>query len=136
MKRRLGLLTAGSLALWLAVSYPARLLGGESAVVYSAVAVALCLAPTLATLAWAGWALDQSPEQQLLMLLGGTGVRMGVVLGAGLALYTFVPYFQESGFWVWLLVFYLFTLALEMALLVAGRAAAGDPYNNEGSSTG
>src|SRR5436853_296862 len=71
MKRRLGWLVAGSLAFWLAVSYPARLLGGDSALGYSAVAAALCLAPTLATLAWAGWALERSPEQQLLMLLGG-----------------------------------------------------------------
>jgi hypothetical protein len=123
MKRRLGLMVAGSLLAWLLVAYPARALWGWQAVAYSAVALGLCLVPTLGTLAWGGWALDQAPEQQVVMLLGGTGVRMAFVLGAGLALTSLVPGYFEQSFWVWLLVFYLFTLALEMVLLVAGRPA-------------
>jgi hypothetical protein len=117
-------LLVGSLGFWAAAVYPTRLLGGEPAVVYSAVAVGLCLVPTAATLLWAERAFRGSPEQQLLMVLGGTGVRMATVLGAGLVLYYAVPYFQQTSFWICLLVFYLFTLALEMVLLIKGLPAA------------
>ena len=58
MRARIALLIAGSLGLWLLMSYPAHVLGGEAAVFESAVAVALCLVPTVATLAWAGMAAN------------------------------------------------------------------------------
>jgi hypothetical protein len=61
------------------------------------------------------------------MVLGGTGMRMGVVLGAGLLLYSFVPLFAQQAFWVWLLVFYLLTLAVEMVLVVKGNTEAEQP---------
>jgi len=58
------------------------------------------------------------------MVLGGTGVRVFGVLLAGFALFQGVPYFRQyPGFWTWLLVSYLFTLALEMALLLVGRTS-------------
>jgi hypothetical protein len=117
--RRLGFLVAGSLLLWLAVVYPARQLGGDEAVFLSAVALALCLVPAAATMAWALRA-GTSPESQLLMILGGTGVRMGIVLGGGLLLTRLFPDYFPAAFWIWLVVFYLFTLALEMTLLVRG----------------
>jgi hypothetical protein len=60
------------------------------------------------------------------MVLGGTGVRMAFVLGTALLLHFTVPSFQKQGFWVWLLIFYLFTLALEMVLIVKGNPAAGN----------
>jgi hypothetical protein len=52
------------------------------------------------------------------VVLGGTGLRLFFVLGAGLVLTGAVPYFQLQSFWVWVLVFYLFTLALEMLLAI------------------
>lgn len=122
--KRVGILIGCTLLLWGAVAYPAWLLGGEPALVYTIVAVALCLTPTALTLLWAEWSSRQSPEQQMTMALGGTGVRMGFVLGVGLLLYTLVPYFRQQSFWLCLLLFYLFTLALEMVLVVRGRAAA------------
>jgi tRNA(Ile)-lysidine synthetase-like protein len=99
------------------------ILGGDSALVLSAVAVALCLVPTTLTLMWADWAYSQSPEQQLTMVLGATGVRMGIVLGVGLLLYTLVPFFEQQSFWLWLLAFYLLSLALERVLVVKGKTA-------------
>ena len=123
MKKRLGLLIAGSLAVWLLAAYPAHLLGGDAAVVYSAVALVLCLVPAAMTLLWAGWALGRSAEQQLGMVLGSTGARMVFVLGTALALHYAVPYFQQQSFWVWILVFYLVTLTLEMVLIVKDRPA-------------
>jgi hypothetical protein len=127
VKRRLGLLVAGSLTLWLLVAYPARLLWGDSAAVYSAVALVLCLVPTALTLAWSTWAMSQAPEQQLVSVLGGSGVRMFAVLGTAWALSSAQPFFQQQSFWVWILAFYLVTLALEMVLLLAGRSVTANP---------
>lgn len=127
--KRVARFVAGTLAFWLLTALPFRFLGdaetGTAALVYSGTALALCLVPTVVTLAWGTWAFDGSPDQQLLMVLGGTGVRMFVVLAGGLALTSWVPYYQEhAGFWAWVLVFYLVTLALEMVVLLAGRERA------------
>jgi hypothetical protein len=127
--RRVGLLVIGSMVFWLLVALPSRHVWGDSAAVYSGVAVLLCLVPTAATMLWANWAFRKSPGDQVLMVLGGTGLRMFVVLSGGLALYTLIPYFQEhQGFWLWILVSYLFTLVLEMALVLKGQSQAGDQY--------
>ena len=128
MKKRLAILVGGSLALWWVLAYPAYHLGGVPGLVSSAVALGLCLAPTVATLVWANWASGSSPEQQLLMVLGGTGVRMAFVLGSALILYCTEAYFQNMSFWMWILVFYLLTLALEIVLLVVpGRVSSSQP---------
>jgi hypothetical protein len=123
--RRLLLLVSGSMAFWVLVGVPARLLGGgDDALAYSGTALLLCLLPAALTLAWAGKALQGTVDQQLLLMLGGTGLRMFTVLGAAWVLYEFVPFYHLSaGFWVWVLVAYLFTLALEITLLLAGRPA-------------
>ncbi len=121
--KRLLQLIGGSMLFWLLVSIPARYLGGgDAAVVYSLSAVLICLIPTAATLYWGMRAVQGPPEQQLMVVMGGTGIRMLFVLLVGLALYKLVPYYQTyQGFWIWLLVFYLFTLALEMILLLSGQ---------------
>jgi len=115
--RRLQLLVGGSLGLWLAVSYPAWRLGGLEMLAYSAAALLLCLLPTVATLLLAIKAERQSPQNVLLMLLGGTGIRMFVVLGVGL-LVCLTLEVNVVAYWLWMLVFYLATLALEVTLLV------------------
>jgi hypothetical protein len=126
--RRLAVFLGASLAFWVLVAVPARHLWGDTALTYSAVALGLCLVPTAATLAWAGRALNGPAEQQLLLVVGGTGIRMFAVLLAGLVLYLRVEYFQkEHGFWIWILVFYLFTLALEMALILSARPNGQEP---------
>jgi len=127
--RSLGLLVGGSLTFWLVVAYPAWLLGGEAAVVFSAVAGLLCLVPTAATLLWCLWASREAPEQRLLAVMGGTGVRLVVVLGAGMALFHALPYFHYPTFWIWVIVFYLFTLTLEVGLILT-RPSAMDGSRN------
>jgi hypothetical protein len=109
------------LVLWAVSAYPAFEWWGGSALVYSAVALLLCLAPAAGTLLWSDLMSGRSPEQRLLSVLGGSGVRMTVVLGAGLALHVFVPFFERTSFWVWVLVYYLLTLALEILLLAQSR---------------
>jgi hypothetical protein len=132
--KRVGLLVGCTLVLWFLIAVPAHLLGrdvpllgGDSMLLYSIVAATLCVVPTALTLLWADWAYRQTPEQQLTMILGGTGVRMGLVLGIALLLYAMLPEFQQQSFWIWLLVFYLLTLALEMVLVVRGKAASERP---------
>lgn len=134
MKRRVAALVVGSLAFWVVVVYPARWLGDDLALGYSSATLALCLVPAAVTLAWACGSASRLPEQQLLLALGGTAIRMFVVLSGALLLYLSMPYFQQPGllglpgFWLWLLLFYLFTLALEMGLLLAGGSAAENAH--------
>jgi len=124
--QRLLFLIGGSAAFWLLVGLPARHLGGgDAAVVFLGTALLLCLAPGIATLVWGERALRQSSDKQLILVLGGTGVRMGFVLLAGWMLYLWVPYYQrQNGFLIWLVVGYLFTLALDVTLLLVGRPEA------------
>lgn len=123
MIRRLLVLVGGCAAFCLLVGLPARHLGGgDSALVFLATGLALCLLPAIVTLLWGERALRQSADQQLVLVLGGTGVRMAFVLLAGWTLYQYVPYYQQqAGFLIWLAVGYLFTLALDMTLLLAAR---------------
>ncbi len=127
MTRRLGLLLGTLLLLWGAAAYPAYALGGERAVVFSAVALLLCLAPASLTMFWAEWTFRRAPQHYLMMVLGATGVRMFVVLGAALAVNRAEAYFRDRSFWVWVLVFYLVTLAVEVVLLLAGRTSPDRP---------
>jgi hypothetical protein len=123
--RRLLLLVGGTAAFWLIVGLPARYLGGgDTAIAYLGTALLLCLAPGMVTLIWGESAFKQSPDQQLILVLGGTGLRMFFVLLAGWALFVWLPYYQQQSFLIWLLVGYLFTLALDLTLLLAGRPEA------------
>jgi len=121
--RRLLFLVGGCVAFWLLLGLPARRLGGgDSALVFIGTALLLCLVPGITTLLWGATALRQTPDKQLILILGGTGLRMAFVLLAGWALYEWVPYYErQSSFLIWLVVCYLFTLALDMTLLLVGR---------------
>jgi hypothetical protein len=123
--RRLLLLIGGSAAFWLLAGLPARALGGgDQALIFSGTAVLLCLPPMAAALVWIGWAQTQSSQDQLVAVVGGTGVRMIFVLAGALIRALAVPYFQgQVAFWIWLLVVYAAALALDVALILAGRPA-------------
>jgi hypothetical protein len=114
-------LAAGCLVFWLLLALPARALGVGDGVVLGTLALALlCLVPAVLTLILADRIAASAPEQRLLITLGSTGFRMFVVLGVAWALHRNVPFFEElPGYWMWLVVFYLFTLALEIVLLLA-----------------
>lgn len=128
MIRRLLLLLLGALTFWVLVAVPARALGGgEAAVVYSGTALLLCVVPMAGTLAWTSWSLRQGPEQQMAAVLGGTGLRMFLVLGAGWLVYSSFPYYQQQpGFYIWLVVCYVFTLALDIGLILTSRPEMKD----------
>jgi hypothetical protein len=124
-------LAAGVAAFWLAVFYPARLLWGDSAILFSAVAGLLCLVPAAISLVWAHQARKGKPMQQLASVMGGMGLRMAVVLGGGMALYFLADGFHHAAFWAWVVVFYLVTLALEVGLVVARHSQAERTPNTE-----
>jgi hypothetical protein len=127
VNRGVGLLIGGCLAFWGLLVYPAYLMWGRNALVHSATAATICLLPTLATFLWASWAKHHSPGQQFLVVLGGTGARMAFVLLASLTLTLALPDFRQPtdyAFWIWVLAFYLFTLALEVTLLVKDQQPA------------
>jgi hypothetical protein len=104
---------------------PVMFLLGEQQLLFSAVAAALCLVPMLATLLWAEISLGGAPEQVLAAVMGGTALRMVVVVGIGMVLYYKVPGFESASFWLWILGFYLWTLGVEV-LLVQQRQATMD----------
>jgi hypothetical protein len=123
------LLFGGTLALWVLIALPARALVDDPeskarVIGYSGTTLFLCLIPTALTLIWCSVALQQSPENQLTAVMGGTGVRLLSVLLAGWALHSNVAFYQHDSFWNWLLGAYLFTLALEMTLLLSGRTVS------------
>jgi hypothetical protein len=112
---------------WGITAYPAYLLGSEQAVAFSAAALLLCLVPAALTMLWAERTFRRSPEQFLMVALGGTGLRMFVVLAGTLAVTNVLPYFQHRAFWLWVLAWYLATLTIEMVFLLAGRASPTRP---------
>lgn len=126
---RLGVLLIGTLLFWLLVSYPAWRLLGETHLAYSAVSLGLCVVPAALTLLLDRLAAGGGPEAQLGAVVAGMLLRMAVVLGGGLALSSLLPYFQEQAFWLWVVVFYLYTLTLEMVLIVRARSALERPAN-------
>jgi hypothetical protein len=122
--RRVGILVGGTSALWAVIVYPASLWEGESAWLLSAVAMVLCLAPAAASMVWISATAD--PTQQIYAWLGGSGVRLFLVLSVALVLIQSMPETFDTAFIVWLLVFYLFTLALEVGLIIP-RQEQGKP---------
>jgi hypothetical protein len=134
MIRRLAWFLTGALVLWAGLAWVLRGKDFAPDTTVLTVAAGLCLVPSLVTLAWASWSIGRAPEQQLLATLGGTGLRMFVVLAVGLVLTSAIPYFaqQQQGFWVSVLIFYLLYLGLEVAILLIGRPAPppqGEQHN-------
>ncbi len=130
MISRLAIFVGASAAFWVLVGLPARHYWGDDAALASALALAVCLVPGALTLAWSLASLASPPEQQLVAVLGGTGARLAVVAVAALLLNERVAPDQGLGFLSWLLIFYCFTLALEMALVLRARPGTGRPLDD------
>jgi hypothetical protein len=84
------------------------------------VAWLLCAGPGVVTLALTLRLSQRGPLEQVMAVLGSMAVRMVSAFGGGLLLWWFVPALHEPNprnFWLWLLLFYLFTLVVELVLL-------------------
>jgi hypothetical protein len=122
--QRLLVLFGSTAALWLLTGVPAsRLGGGEDALRYSGTAALLCVLPMAVALAVTARLAARNSPMLTFAVLGATGLRMFVVLAAAVALATFVSFYRETAFWLWLAIFYAGTLVLEVSLLLVGRPA-------------
>jgi hypothetical protein len=127
VKQRFLLLLAGGVTIWLLVAWPVYALAGESGLLHSGVAAALCLALVAATFLWSELTVGGTPEEQLTAVFGGMGIRMAGVLIVAFALHQTVPALHEDAFLIWIVVFYLVTLALEIILIVRRQATLDAP---------
>ena len=113
--KSIGLLIAGGIAAWLLLIGPGYLIWENAAFIQSLVALGLCLIPAVGTMAWALRA-GHAPDALLLAILGGTGVRLAIVLGGGFLLTKGRPDLFPEDFWIWVGAFYLVFLTLEIVL--------------------
>jgi hypothetical protein len=135
--KRFGSLIVGTLAFWALVALPARMLGSETALASSAAAALLCLLPAAITMAWADWLPPQTPTERLILVMGGTAVRLlGTVAGILITHAAAPELAQRMAFWIWVLVFYLFVLSAETYLLLSGPASLPRKHNQVGLSDG
>lgn len=111
------LLMLGALLAWALLVVPGWMLWGDIALMHSLVALAICLVPALATLLWVVWS-GTSPENVLVAVLGGTGLRLFAALGIGLVLTETLPESFPQVFWIWVGAFYAVVLTVEVVLLV------------------
>lgn len=117
-------LLAGSAVLALALAaYPAWAVDGQRGLLQGGAAMLLSSLPALGTMAWA-LRPGQAPEHQLVAILGGTGVRMAVVLAGGFLLNWAWPDWFNDNFWIWLGAFYLYTLTVETILVFGQKSRA------------
>lgn len=127
--RQLLKLIVGSAVVWLLVVLPLRASTSDAGeafriTAYSATAFFICLIPMAATLLWGQHASQESPDQQMLLFFGGTGLRIFSVLLGGWALTQLVPFYRQMSFWMWLATAYCCTLAIEVTLMVMGRSVS------------
>lgn len=116
MKSLLVLIVA-SLVVWGLLLGVAWAVGLDGALRHSGTALGLCLVPAVVTMAIALRA-SGSAEGRTLAALGGSGIRMFVVLGVGFLLHRQLPAEYPVAFLYWLAVLYLAILGLEVALVV------------------
>lgn len=114
--RKIAVLSAAAVGLWLVLSGPAYWLGGTAGLEGLTYAALLCLVP--------GWLVvyvtSRYPEAgtQATAVLLGTGLRMAFVLIGTIMLQGSRPDLGFREFVVWLICFYLAFLGLETAMLV------------------
>lgn len=123
IKRSL-LLLAAVAGLWLLSVWPANRIAGRDGLVGLSVAAVLCFVPGLVVFGLAGNVAPGSPKAATMVLVG-SGLRMAAVLAGVLVIREYWPRFGFREFLVWVLIFYLGTLALETLLLLKRPAVSG-----------
>ena len=114
-------------AMWLLTCMPAFWVAGWRGVCGSAAAAAVCGVPALVTLVLYHWSSQKRSDRwRIAGILGGTIVRMVVVMGAGATLHATVDGFDLRGFLIWLMLFYLASLTAEVLLLIRSEKSSTD----------
>jgi hypothetical protein len=117
---------------WLLLAYPAYLLAGSAGFQKCCLAAALCFVPAVGTCLWCALGKQVTPGQSLLRALAATVIRMSFTLAGGLLIALIWTSFQRMDFWIYLLVFYLFGLSLEIALLRTAPGRCDAPAKSPG----
>ncbi len=134
---RLSVFLGICLGFWVLAALPAYRFLGDLAAYASAVAMLICLVPAAITLTWTQWAQNRPPEQQLVSVMGGTGLRLVTVGLFGLILFKTVDFLQpdEAHFWAWVIGCYLFTLTVEMGMIISNRSQSAPAASAQESVT-
>jgi len=108
-----------SVAFGVLLAGPAWLVAKTSGLVGLATSAFLCVVPGCVALGCRRF-LNQARETTVLV---AGGLRFGLVLAAALVAKEYWPEYGISEFFVWLVLFYLFTLAVETWLILKPSAA-------------
>jgi len=137
----------GVVSVWLIVALPAALLASDptqrnATLLFSSLAFCICLVPSALTLVLSLLGLTR-PQDQWMVVVGGTGIRMFVTLGVSVGLFIYfraeetqghplqIPYFRQEEyqgqFWLWILAAYLTTLAIETMVVLRASPKTETP---------
>ena len=111
-------LTLFGILSWLLLAGPAWWIADRAGLIGVSAAAVLCLLPGYLAVTVRSWA---GSSQSTFMLAAG-GIRLGFVLTGGLGVKFKLPDVGMSEFHVWLIAFYLLTLAFETQLVVREQA--------------
>ncbi len=109
------ILTTSCFLFWVLLIVPAWLVADLRGFVGLSVAAAMCLLPGVIALGCKSWL---AADSQSAFVLIASGLRLGIVLAGALAAKSLWPAFGFKEFFVWLVLFYLFVLAIETWLTV------------------
>ena len=116
-------LAVATLALWAILFWPAKMIGGRDGIEGLTISAVLCLIP-----GWLVFALctqfRHAGTQMPLVVLGGSVLRMLFVLFGLFVVQGMREDLSFREFTVWLLAFYLGTLATETLLMLKSQPAA------------
>lgn len=111
-------LTLFGILFWLLLAGPAWLIANEAGLIGVSAAAGLCLLPGYLAVTVRSWA----GESQSTFMLATGGIRLAFVLTGVLVVKFKWPDVGMSEFYVWLIAFYLLTLAFETQLAVREQA--------------
>jgi hypothetical protein len=129
---RVVILIVASLAYSIVAAIVAQASGGQNVWVLALTACGLCLVPAVFSYGLTVFLASRSPEEQLISVLVGTGLRLVTPFLVGLLLQDVSESFRQpskSALWIWVLVHYPVTLILEVVLL-ASRFGLSNPLSS------
>lgn len=112
--RQVAMLVVSGVALWGLLVVPAWLLAEMNGLIGLTISAVLCVVPGCVVVVWKEFL---SPTQNVLFLVS-TGLRFGLIFASALLAKAVRPEFGIREFYVWLIVFYLYALAVETWLVL------------------
>jgi hypothetical protein len=129
---RVVILIVASLVYSLVAAMVVQASGGQNVWVLALTACGLCLVPAVFSYGLTVFLARRSPEEQVISVLVGTGLRLVIPFAVGLILQDASASFRQpskSALWLWVLVHYPVTLFLEVVLL-ASRFGLSNPLSS------